>query len=113
MDPDQRAQLGAHDTGRDDIWAGRAIDSVRSAANLVRVALQELANDGADAATLAHGPSSRAAMQILRHANGDPGRVDAWCVAERRSPRSWRPNGFRRCQIGQGTRHRALAALDI
>lgn len=64
---------------------------ISGAATLTRIAFQELANDSADAATLARGPRGRAAMQILRDTNGDPGRVNPWCVAERRSARSRRP----------------------
>lgn len=36
------------------------------AARLARIALEKLPNNGADATTLAGGPSSRAAMQVLR-----------------------------------------------
>ena len=51
-------------------------DAALSAARLARVALEELANDGADATALARGPCRGATMQVLRQADGDLRRVD-------------------------------------
>ena len=61
----------------------RAIrDASLSAARRVRVALEELANDGTDATALARGPRRGATVQVRRQADGDPRRVDARCLAE-------------------------------